>query len=147
MERVERNAKKPGRTSDNAAAAKVEEDRLAAKYGEIKTDYEQIQLSHDAVIRAYQSSGKVDYAQIGKSATEINNSAIRLSSNLFPAPAGENADTKKEEKKEGKMEKETIPAKSVRDLIVDLDNTIDSFATSPMFQNLRTVDAAVSAKA
>ncbi len=39
------------------------------------------------------------------------------------------------------------PAKSVRDLIVDLDNAISSFATSPMFRNLRMVDAAVSEKA
>lgn len=39
------------------------------------------------------------------------------------------------------------PAKGVRDLIVDLDNAIGSFATSPMFQNLRAADAAVSEKA
>ncbi len=145
MERVERDAKKTGKSAVNQAAAQAE-DRLAAKYGEIKTDYEQIQMSQDAVIKTYQGSGKIDYAQIGKSASEINRSATRLHLNLFPAPPIENAVVKKEEKKDDKIEKETKAAKSVRDLIVDLDNRIGSFATSSMFQNLRTVDAAVSEK-
>ena len=147
MERVERDAKKTGNTTSNQKNASAE-DRLAAKYDEIKTDYEQIQLSQDSVIKTYQGSGKIDYAQIGKSATEINRSAVRLHSNLFPAPTTtENTDVKKEEKKAEKVEKEIKQTKSVRDLIVELDNTIGVFATSPMFQNLRTVDAAVSEKA
>lgn len=144
MERVDRDARKTSQPAATAEAAKAE-DKLAARYGEIKTDYEQIQLSQDAVIKSYQGSGKINYAQIGKSALEINASAIRLKSNLFPAI--ENPDAEKEEMKDDKKEKETKPAKSVRDLIVDLDNTIGSFATSPMFQNLRTVDAAASEKA
>lgn len=77
----------------------------------------------------------------------MNAGAKRLNINLFPAPPIENTDVIKEPKKEEKPEKEAKPTKSVRDLIVDLDNSIGSFATSPMFQNLRTLDAAVSAKA
>lgn len=141
MERVERDAKKGGKTS---AAKKAEEDKLAAKFAEIKTDYEQIQLSQDAVVKTYQGTGKIDYAQLSKYALEINNSAARLNSNLFPVI--ENPDTKKELKKEENKEKESKPAKSVRDLIIELDNTIGSFATSPMFQNLREVDTKVSEK-
>lgn len=148
MERVERDAKKKGNTASNQTPTAPAEDRLAAKYDEIKTDYEQIQLAQDAVVKTYQGSGKIDYAQIGKSATEINRSAVRLHSNLFPAPpTTENADVKQEEKKAEKLEKEIKQTKSVRDLIVELDNTIGVFAASPMFQNLRTVDAAVSEKA
>ena len=104
-----------------------------------------MQMSQDVVIKTYQGTGKIDYVQIGKSALEINKSATRLNSNLFPA--AETPDAEKEEKKQVKKERETKPAKSVRDLIVDLDNAIGSFATSPMFQNLRIVDPAVSAKA
>lgn len=144
LERVDRDARKTDKSAVSPAEAKAE-DRLAAKYEAIKTDYERIQLSQDAVIKAYQSSGKIDYAQIGKSALEINQSAMRLNSNLFPAV--ENPDAKKEENKSGKAERAAKPAKSVRDLIVDLDDTIGSFATSPMFRNLRTIDAAVSDKA
>lgn len=149
MERVERDAKKPKSAGKNQAtnSAGKPEDKLAAKYEEIKADYEQIQISQDAVVRAYKSSEKIDYAQIAKSALEINKSAIRLNSNLFPPPADENVDAKNKEKKENETKDETKTSKSVRDLIVDLDNAIGSFATSPMFQNLRTVDADVSAKA
>ena len=146
MERVERDARKPNQ-SPQTQVAKQAEDKLAAKYADIKTDYEQIQLSQDAVVKTYQGAGKIDYAQIGKSALEINNSATRLNSNLFPAPPVEPADAKMEVNKDEKAKKETKPAKSVRDLIVELDNAVGSFTTSPMFQNLRVVDAAVSAKA
>lgn len=144
LERVERDANKIGTSPNNTAKKQpAAEDELAAKYAEIKTDYEQIQLSQDAIIKAYQSAGKIDYAQISKSALEMNKSAARLNSNLFPAT--EKSDAEKVEKKEEK--KETKSVKSMRDLIVDLDVKIGTFATSPMFQNLRIVDAAVSAKA
>lgn len=155
LERIDREAKKEAAKKEAAnkkdKSAEQPKDELAAKYDEIKTDYEQIQMSQDAIIKAYQSGDKTDYAQIGKSASEINRSAIRLNSNLFSAPAAANTNEKKEVKKEESRkeepEKETKTTKSVSDLIIDLDNTIGSFATSPMFQNLRSVDPQVSAKA
>jgi hypothetical protein len=150
MERIERDAKKDGKSNKNKReTSKTEatktEDKLAVKFAEIKSDFEQIQLSQDAIVKAYQTGGKIDYSLIGKSALEINKSALRLDSNLFPAPEAEKKDAEKEKKDE--TENKPKPAKSVRDLIVDLDNAIGSFATSPMFQNLRSVDPAVSAKA
>jgi len=147
LERVGRDARQTDKSATVNPAAKTEDD-LAAKYDRIKLDYEQIQLSQDAVINAYKSGVKIDYAQIAKSALEIKTSASWLNSNLFPAPPPvENTGAKTAEKKEGKIEKEKKPAKSVRDLIVELDGTIGSFVTSSMFQNLRTADADVSAKA
>jgi len=149
LERVDRDARKNEKSNENPSAANPSEvktkDKLAAKYEEIKTDFEQLQMSQDVVIKTYQGTGTIDYTLIGKSALEINKSATRLNSNLFPA--AETPDADKEEKKDAKKEKETKPSRSVRDLIVDLDNTIGSFATSPMFQNLRTVDTAISVKA
>ena len=150
LERVERDANKTDTPANNSTNdTSKAEDKLAAKYEEIKADFEQIQLSQDAVIKAYQTGGKIDYAQISKSAQEINKSAVRLNSNLFSTTtADEKNKEKKEEKKKGKTEKaETKPVKSVRDLIIELDNTIGSFAASPMFQNLRVVDPKVSEKA
>ncbi len=140
LERIDREARKNG-------AAGNEAERRAIKYPEIKKDYELIQTSQDAVIKAYQSGSKIDYAQISKSASEINGGAVRLKENLFPSSPPENADVKKETRKDEKTEKEIKPAKSVRDLIVELDNAVGGFATSPMFQNLRVIDAAVSEKA
>ena len=154
LERIDREARKEAAKKEAAKkkgkSAEQSKDELAAKYDDIKTDYEQIQMSQDAIIRAYQSSGETNYAQIGKSASEINRSAIRLDSNLFPAPTAANTDEKKQKNNEAKKEepaKEIKATKSVSDLIVDLDNAIGSFATSPMFQNLRSVDPEVSAKA
>lgn len=149
MERIERDAKKTGKTAKGSAAAKREEDKLAARYDEIKTDFEQIQMSQDAIIKAYQGAGKINHAQIGKSALEINESAVRLDVNLFSliAEEGKGKKEKNEEKKREKTEKETKPEKTLRDLIIELDVAVGRFVTSPMFQNLRIVDAAVSAKA
>lgn len=147
LERVDRDAKKTINSAGNAAAEP--EDKLAAKYGEIKTDYEQIQLSQDSIIKIYQGGGKIDYGQINKLSEAINKSAVRLNSNLFPSPVVENAGAKKIESstvKKEEIEKETKKPKSIRDLIVDLDNTIGSFVTSPMFQNLRVIDTAVAGK-
>lgn len=141
LERVDRDARKEnGKTTEQPAKNSVTvtnqpEDKLAAKYGEIKTDYEQIQMSQDAIIKTYQGSGSIDYAQISKSAAEINESAKRLNLNLFPLPITEGKD------------KEVKTTKSVRDLIVDLDNSVGSFATSSMFQNLRLINPKVAIKA
>jgi hypothetical protein len=147
LDRIEREAKKnKGKKNDQSAknpAAEQAEDKLAAKYAEIKTDYEQIQLSQDAILKAYQSGEKIDYSQISNLSSEINKSAERLNSNLFPLLIVENVEAKKEEK----TEKDTKAPKSVREIIIDLDNTIGSFATSPIFQNLRQVDPKVTEKA
>lgn len=137
LERVDRDAAK---TNSPAASSNVgAEDKLAAKYADIKTDYEQIQMSQDTIIKAYQGSGKIDYIQIGKSALEINKSSQRLDSNLFPGTINENTDDEKEKK-------EQKPLKTVRDLIVELDAAIGSFASSSMFQNLRLIDPKVAIK-
>lgn len=153
LERIDRDARKEAGKKKNKSAvnpAEQPEDVLAAKYNEIKTDYEQIQLSEDSIINAYKSGDKIDYEQISKFSSEINKSAIRLNSNLFPPTVIKNPDVKKVEssnaKKEEKTEKEVKTPKSVRDIIVDLDNTIGSFAASSMFQNLRAVDPTVSEK-
>ena len=145
LERVDREAHKPTDSPANAnTAATAAEDRLAVKYGEIKTDYEQMQMSLDATIKAYGSGSDADFAQIGKSALEINGNALRLNANLFPvAPPVATVG----EKTVPKVEKAVKPAKSIREVIVELDNSIGAFTTSPMFQNLRVVDAEVSGKA
>lgn len=153
LERIDRDARKEAAKSKNKNTVTVTnepaEDALAAKYADIKTDYEQIQMAQDSIIKAYQSSGKIDYAQISKLSQDISESARRLNTNLFPAPIENTAAVKAkiaDTPKEEKTEKETKKPKSVRDLIVDLDKHIGSFATSPMFLNLRAVDPAVADK-
>ena len=133
LERIKRDADKP-KTAESPSPMNSEID---AKYPEIKEDYETIQLSQDAIIKAYSTGEKIDFKQIEAMSEAINKSAKRLDANLFSAPPAKEKSKKTEEKTE----------KSVKDLIVELDNAIGSFVSSAMFQNLRVVDPAVSQKA
>ena len=144
LERTERDAKKSP-TETSATAGNETEDQLAARFDQIKNDYEQIQLSQDMVIKTYQTGSTINYAQIGKSAAEVSVSAKRLKLNLFPTETKLTVESDKPEKKEKNSEQKT--AKSIPNLIVELDNAIGSFATSPMFQNLRVIDPVVGEKA
>ncbi|MDQ3801359.1 MAG: hypothetical protein M3384_18205, partial [Acidobacteriota bacterium] len=51
LDRIERDAKKGDRKMP-PGEKKAAKDRLAAKFGEIKIDYEQMQLSQDAIVKA-----------------------------------------------------------------------------------------------
>lgn len=147
LERINRAAgkesKKKNDEKSNAQTPQPAEDKLALKYPEIKEDYELMQTAQTAIIQAYTNGEKINYAQLVKSSADVNKSAVRLSANLFPAPV-ENAEMKKDDKKA--IEKPAA-AKSLRDLIVELDNAVGSFISSPMFQNLRTVDPKVGESA
>jgi|GEM_PF-594608 len=143
LERINREAKK-NKKDGNQSKNQTEEDKLALKFTEIKEDYETIQTAQTAVTDAYTTGAKIDYGQIAKSAAEVNKSALRLSANLFPPPA-EKSKEKKNEKKDGTIEEKPIP-KTVRDLIIDLDNAVGAVVSSPMFQNLRVIDPKVAEK-
>lgn len=112
---------------------------IETKFPQIREDFEGIQTSQSAIIKAYSTGEKVDYATIESSAMEINKSAKRLDSNLFAEKWDDSKDKSKDEEKE--------QAKSVRTLIVELDNSIGELVTSSMFQNLRVVDPEVAKKA
>ncbi|HEX8250880.1 MAG TPA: hypothetical protein VF599_22085 [Pyrinomonadaceae bacterium] len=139
LERIDRDSKK-ARKDGNRSKNQAEEDKLALKFDEIKEDYETIQTAQTAVTDAYTTGAKIEYGQIAKSAAEVNKSALRLNANLFPSPA-----EKSKEKKDEKIEEKTL-SKSVRDLIIDLDNAVGAVVSSPMFQNLRVIDPKVAEK-
>lgn len=143
LERIDREAKK-NKKDGNGSKNQAEEDKLALKFTEIKEDYETIQTSQTAVTDAYTTGAKIQYGQIAKSAAEVNKSALRLKANLFPPPA-EKSKEKKDEKKDAAIEEKPI-SKTVRDLIIDLDNAVGAVVSSPMFQNLRVIDPKVAEK-
>jgi hypothetical protein len=128
LERIKRDANKPDFTEDS--------NGRKINFAAIKKDFESIQKLQSSIVKAYTTGKKIGYGEIGKLSLEINKSALRLNSNLF----AESTDTKEEKKLEFKT------PKSVRELIIELDNNIGSFAKSPMFQNLKVVDPTVSEK-
>ncbi len=130
IERIKREADK----SNTVSPLNSEID---TKYPEIKEDFEGMQMSQSAIIKAYSTGENVDYKQIKTSAEEIIKNAKRLDSNLFSSNLEKKEISKKENEK----------AKSIKDMIVDLDNAIGDFTTSAMFQNLRVVDPEVARKA
>jgi len=126
------------REENTAAAARFApiNKEIVTKFPQIKEDFEGIQIAQSAIVTAYTKGKNVDYALIETSANEINKKAKRLDSNLF-APMTE---IKEEEKGKKKEEK----AKELKDLIVELDNTIGSFVSSKIFGNLKVIEPAVA---
>jgi type IV secretory pathway VirB10-like protein len=76
IERVTRDAKKP--------ESRPPENPPAPNFEQIKEDFERIQIINGDVLQAPVPSGGHDYERISESASELNNRATRLRSNLFP---------------------------------------------------------------
>lgn len=130
IERVKREAAK-----GNSPLFLVINSDIESKYPQIKEDFESIQISQAAIIKAYTTGEKIDYTIIESSAEVINRNAKRLDSNLFAS---------RMEKKENKSkQKEAI---NIKNLIVELDNAIGSFVSSKMFLDLKVIDPETAKK-
>ncbi len=105
------------------------------KFGEIKKNFENIQKLQDRIVRVYTTGKTIDYPKISKSALKITKNAIRLDENLF---GGNQEDTVEIN--------DPVERKSVRDLIIELDNGIGKFVKSPIFQNTKVVDSQISSE-
>lgn len=136
LEKVKRDADKANAASFGAINTKIE-----TKFPEIKEDFEGIQISEAAIIKTYSTDKKIDYALIEMSANSINKYAKRLDTNLFAEAVKKNEDLPNDKSKET-VEK----PKTMRDLIIDLDNAIGSFLSSKIFGNLKVFEPEVAVK-
>lgn len=109
---------------------------MSKKFPQIKEDFEGIQMAQSAIITAYTKNKTIDYVLIETSANNINKNAKRLDTNLFAASK------KNKEKKENKEEK----PKTIKELIIELDNTIGSFVSSKIFANLKVIEPEIAIK-
>ena len=125
MERVKRDAEKPGKKAEKSS-----ED----KFPQIKEDFERIQIVNGEVLQA----GATDYVRLSEAAEEVRRRATRLKSNLFPPESEE------KRKAEGGEEKDQPGLKS---LLSALDAALARFVGSPIFQNTQVVNPQESAKA
>ena len=97
LDRIKREAAK----IDSAEYGTVN-PKLEAKFPQIKEDFESIQISDAAIIKAYKMSKEIDYKLIASSANDINKKSKRLDTNLFAyktEPAEADKTAKKEDKK------------------------------------------------
>lgn len=137
MERMKREAQK----AEAASFAPINTE-ISAKFPQIKEDFEGIQISEAAIVRAYTIGKTIDYSLIETSADLINKKAKRLDSNLFAATGEKKTDQSLGDKHKEKLEM----TKSIKDLIVDLDTTIGSFVSSKIFANIKIIEPEVAIK-
>jgi hypothetical protein len=130
LERVRMDAEK--------TATLRRENGTELKFSIIKEDFEGIQKAQMGIINAYTKGKSVDYKTISESSDRITEMAVRLRANVFkPEVDG------KTDEAETKVAN-PFSGKSVRDLIVALDNAIGDVVSSPMWQKLAVVDPEVS---
>ncbi len=132
LDRIKREAEK--------TAVLRRENGKELKFSIIKEDFEGIQMEQMKIVEAYTMSENVDYKAISKSSDKITEMAVRLRANVF-TPEEEPAKTTGDEKENPYL------GKSVRDLIVTLDNAIGEVVTNPMWQKLAVIDRDNSVKA
>lgn len=135
LERIKREADK------NAVVRR--DDGVELKFVILKNDFEGIQLEQSEIVKAYQAGDKIDYKRMNRSAGKITEMAIRLKANLFPSdPSDKNSENDPEVIEPVEQNK-----KSIRSLIIDLDNSIGEFVTNKMFENLKVIDTELGHKA
>ena len=118
--------------------------QISAKFPQIKEDFEGLQISQAAIIKAYTMGKTIDYALIESSAEDVSKRAKQLDSNLFAVSTEKKAQTALDQKANEKSETPT----SLPDLIVELDNAIGRFVSSKLFLNINVIepDVAVSTR-
>jgi len=141
LERVKREAEKSGKSGSATAMTPAINSKVDTKFPEIKEDFEGMQISQTAIIKTFTTDKKIDYALIEISADNINKHAKRLDSNIF-VEIVKKKDPATDETPKDAPEK----TKSMRDMIVELDNAIGNFVSSKIFANLRVVDPEAAAK-
>jgi uncharacterized membrane-anchored protein YjiN (DUF445 family) len=107
------------------------------KLAEIKEDFENIQKLQSEIVKTYTTGKKINFGKIDDSAAKISKKALRLDANLFGSESDNRSKTKS---------KDEVGTKSVRDLIIELDNAIGNFVSSPIFTNNRLIDSKMSEK-
>lgn len=130
LERIKRDAEKK--------ATLRREDGKELKFALIKEDFEGIQKEQMSIVHVYTTTDPIDYKAIKESSNKITEMAVRLRANVFAPKEEESGDPSTEN------EENPYTGKSVRDLIVELDNAIGAVVTSPMWQKLAVVDPETS---
>ena len=128
MERVSREAKKPDKSTTPQPA----------NFAEIKEDFERMQIVNNDVLQPASERATIDYQRVLESAQEIEKRAARLRNNLFGVRR-ENQSKDKKPSAESQDSKPSAETQDLKSLIIGLDNSIISFARSPIFQNTQVV--------
>ena len=105
------------------------------KFARIKAAYEGIQKARDSVVRAFKTGKVTDYSKIRVGAKTIVSRASQLNTDLFGA-IPENSGTV--------SLSQPVEQRSIKTLIIELDDAIARFVSNEIFQNTRVVERRVS---
>lgn len=126
LERTKRDAAKPDREKEAPPPAD------AAKFEQIKEDFENIQRLQDEILKTYTTGKQIEAKKIAANAEEIKKRAIRLEANLFPIYENTKNAKKSKEAQEIEIGLPPLP-QGLKSLIVEQDNTLARFISNPMF--------------
>jgi hypothetical protein len=141
LERIKRDANKPDAKGQQSPAPDA-----AAKFEEIKADFEGLQRRQDEIVKAYTTGKQADLEKIVSDSEQMNKHAVRLETNLFPQM--EEQKGKKKSKENKTVDTPAVPLpQDLKTLIVEQDNTLASFVSNPMFANPQVANVTDSAKA
>ena len=141
LERIKRDANKPDAKGQQSPAPDA-----AAKFEEIKADFEGLQRRQDEIVKAYTTGKQPDLEKIVSDSEQMNKHAVRLETNLFPQM--EEQKGKKKSKENKTVDPPAVPLpQDLKTLIVEQDNTLASFVSNPMFVNPQVANVTDSAKA
>jgi hypothetical protein len=141
LERIKRDANKPDAKGQQSPAPDA-----AAKFEEIKADFEGLQRRQDEIVKAYTTGKQADLEKIVSDSEQMNKHAVRLETNLFPQI--EEQKGKKKSKENKTVDPPAVPLpQDLKALIVEQDNTLASFVSNPMFVNPQVANVTDSAKA
>jgi hypothetical protein len=104
------------------------------RFERFKQDFEGLQKTQDRIVKTYTTGATINLSRIARLSAELSKKALRLYSNLF----GTSSDLNRE--------KDAAVTKGVRDLIIDLDDAVGDFVTSPFFADDKLVDQRISEK-
>lgn len=130
LERVKREA-------DQVRTEEYSKEQIK-RFEATRRRFENIQKLQDAIVKAYTTGKRINYSKIERSASDMTRDALLLNEDLFGADP---------DREEGPETGETKVGRSVKDLIVELDNAIGAFVANPIFQNTRVVDTKMSKEA
>ncbi|MBA3768848.1 MAG: hypothetical protein H0W99_18085 [Acidobacteria bacterium] len=109
-------------------------------YAQIREDYKQIQIVNNDLARSVSAArGILDFKYVAKSVSDIKKRALRLKENLVLPEAKESVERSRPE-----VGTETEKLKSSLSV---LDKLILGFVNNPIFEQAKTVDVQISAKA
>ena len=114
------------------AVSKIDQKRMDATLDQMKQDFRRIQIVRNEMVRNLLANKPFDYKLISDEVAEINTRADRLKNSLMPSVSTEKV-------KVDKAQEELSP-EELKNALIKLCNSIDSFVESPVLKNPATTD-------